>query len=83
MYKTAKNARVHIWVNSQNRQFTDHYSYLPLKCSYSMSVNKYIIKLNCGIFILYAIKTWLVRTCRLAPYPTRALVNTVPAGLVP
>ena len=31
---------LHIWVNSQNRQLTnfDHYSYLPLKCSYSKMV---------------------------------------------
>ena len=32
---------VHIWVNSQNKQWTgfDLYSYLPLKCSYSRRVN--------------------------------------------
>ena len=38
--KTGKNARVHIWVNSQNGQLTDfdHYSYLPLKFGYSRMV---------------------------------------------
>ena len=32
---------VHIWVNSQKSQLTDfdHYSYLPLKFSYSQRVN--------------------------------------------